>query len=121
MTLGERLLEGIFRGELLLQADDSRFDIRIGNVDLARLRFLRQELVADHLVENLPVHPIALVRRNRRPCLLFSGSNGVFEIGFRNRLTVDTREHLGQLGRHRLGGFWWRSLGGRCRRTTSGL
>ena len=108
----ERLVELGLRGKLLLHRRDLGVDVGVGDRELPGGGFLLEHAVGDQLVERPAQHFVAPLRRDRAASGLHVLDQPV-EVDLGDVLAVDAREHVGQLGRHRL---WrrrrFRRLGG---------
>ena len=89
---GERLVELLLAGELPADLRDLRFDICVGYRDLARLGFLNEQLVADHVVEDAAIDAVALVSRHGAAGASLDALHRALEFSGVNRLAIDARD-----------------------------
>ena len=78
---GERLLELLLVWKLRTDLRDLRLDLGVRHSDLARLRFLDEQRVANHVVEHTAVHAVSLIGGHRTSRAPFESLDRVLELG----------------------------------------
>ena len=91
LALRERGGERLFVRELLANLADLAVDLGVGHRDLARLRFLREELERDELIEDLTVDCVTPVGRHRAAGLCLERLQRAVELGAIDRASPLTR------------------------------